>query len=192
MHLIAGLGNPSLRYRHTRHNVGFDAIDVIAKQYGISVRKKEYFALTGTGRIAGKEVMLIKPQTFMNRSGESIASVLKSKGIDIGGLIVLVDDIMLESGTIRIREQGSAGGHNGLKSIISTCGSQEFARIRIGVGLMPQGADQIKFVLSRPVRDDKKKIEQALLDVSQAVSFMVSEEVQKAMNTFNGKKASLH
>lgn len=188
MYILAGLGNPSLRYRHTRHNAGFDALDVLAKHHAIRFKTKEHFALTGEGKINGEDVLLVKPQTYMNRSGESLRSLSLHYGIcPDDRLIVLVDDIHLEAGMLRIRTKGSAGGHNGLKSIIACLNTESFSRIRIGVGKMPREADQIKYVLSRPKGTDLKSIRAAYEHVADACSLMVAGETQKAMNDYNGR-----
>lgn len=188
MYLIAGLGNPSLKYSHTRHNAGFDALDYIASQNGIAVKKKKYFAALGEGAVKGEKVILLKPQTFMNRSGESIAMALDAYGLDPSKLIVLVDDIALEYGVIRIREKGSAGGHNGLKDIIKNCGTQDFMRVRIGVGTVPEGGEMINHVLSRPRGESAKLLKASYEDVCGAVNLILTDGIQKAMNAYNGKQ----
>lgn len=191
MYLIAGLGNPSLKYRHTRHNAGFDCIDVLAKRHGITIRNKEHFGLTGKGRINGVPVVLIKPLTYMNKSGESIKSAACSWNLDVSKeLIVLVDDINLDYGNIRIREKGSAGGHNGLKDIIRNVGTEDFSRIRIGVGILPPEADLIRFVLTKPKAEDRKKLSNAYANASAACELMLSGQTQIAMSKYNGKQKS--
>lgn len=189
MYLIAGLGNPSLKYRHTRHNVGFDALDYLAKQHSIPVKKKKYLGLVGEGHIGGEKVMLLKPQTFMNRSGESISMALKAYKLNPEDeLIVLVDDISLDCGSLRIRAKGSAGGHNGLKSIIACCNTEEFTRVRIGAGKLPEGGDMIRHVLTRPGRRDAQLLKAAYEDVSSTCELLLSGNIEKAMNLYNGKQ----
>ena len=134
MYVIAGLGNPDKKYQNTRHNIGFDVIDALAEKYNISMNEKKHKAICGKGMIAGEKVLLMKPQTYMNLSGESIAEVMAFYKLDPAeDLIVIFDDISLSPGNIRIRAKGSAGGHNGIKSIIAETGSSDFARIKVGV-----------------------------------------------------------
>ena len=150
MFVIAGLGNPSLRYDGTRHNVGFDVVDMLAKKYRIRIKDKKHKALCGNGVIEGQKVLLVKPQTFMNLSGESIGAVLNFYKLQPQtDLIVVYDDISLAPGRLRIRKKGSAGGHNGMKNIISHLGTQEFQRIKVGVGEKPQDWDLADYVLRR-------------------------------------------
>ena len=186
MYIIAGLGNPGLKYRHTRHNAGFDAIDVIAKEYGIDVKKKEKQALVGKGIIGGEQVLLVKPQTFMNNSGESLRPLCDFYQVDPEeGLIVLSDDVTLDAGRLRIRRKGSAGGHNGLKSIIAHCKTEKFLRVRIGVGKLPEHGDMIKHVLGKLPKDERKMEEDALMDAATVVKLLVQGNVDEAMNRFN-------
>jgi PTH1 family peptidyl-tRNA hydrolase len=186
MYIIAGLGNPGLKYRHTRHNAGFDAIDVIAKRHGITVKKIEKQALVGQGNIKGQKVLLVKPQTFMNNSGDSLAELVNYYKVDpTEELIVLSDDVTLDPGRIRIRKKGSAGGHNGLKSIIARCGTESFQRVRIGVGILPTGGDMINHVLGHLKRDERKSLEEALEHAADAIELMINGETEAAMNKFN-------
>lgn len=148
MVIIAGLGNPTKEYEHTRHNVGFDTIDCIADQYGISINEKKHRALVGKGMIEGQKVILLKPQTFMNLSGESIRAAVDFYKVDEKEeLIVIYDDISLPPGQLRIRKKGSAGGHNGIKNIIAHLGHDTFMRIKVGVGEKPAGYDLADYVL---------------------------------------------
>ncbi len=187
--VIAGLGNPGFKYRHTRHNAGFDAIDVIAKHYGVSIKKKARKALYAEVTTEGKQLILIKPQTYMNNSGESIADWVHFYGLEATkDLIVLSDDVTMDCGMIRIRKKGSAGGHNGLKSIIRDLGTQDFMRVRIGVGQLESGDDMIGHVLRKPMRADRKELEKAYVNCMGAVSLMIRGEVDRAMNDYNAKK----
>jgi len=186
MYIITGLGNPGLKYAHTHHNAGFDAIDHIAKKYGISVKKKEHRAITGTGTIDGHKVLLVKPQTFMNSSGEALLSLCDYYGADPEkDLIVLSDDIMLPVGKMRIRRKGSAGGHNGLKSIIKLLKTEEFMRIRLGVGDPEPGDDLINHVLKKMSKEERKTMEEVYENVSEAVKYMMNDRIDEAMNHYN-------
>lgn len=188
MYIIAGLGNPGRQYAHTRHNVGFDAIDVLAEKYNIKVENAKGRALTGSGRIEGQSVLLVKPLTYMNLSGESVRALTDFYKIDeTSQLIVIYDDISLPPGQLRIREKGSAGGHNGIKSIISHLGGQEFLRIKVGVGEKPAGWDLADYVLSRFAEDDRKKVEEALERAADAAVCLMTDGVEAAMNEYNRK-----
>lgn len=186
MYIIAGLGNPTAKYDKTRHNVGFDVIDVLAEKYNINVTEHKNKALYGTGMIAGEKVMLVKPQTFMNLSGDSIAAILNFYKLDAATqLLVVYDDITLVPGKLRIRKKGSAGGHNGIKSIISRTGTQEFMRIRVGVGQKPEGWDLADYVLSRFNKEERAAVECAMEDAAEAAALIVGGDVDKAMNRYN-------
>lgn len=186
MYIIAGLGNPTSKYEKTRHNVGFDVIDLLSEKYNIKVNEKKQKALCGTGMIEGQKVLLVKPQTFMNLSGESIGALLNFYKVEPEtNLIVIYDDISLAPGRLRIRKKGSAGGHNGIKSIISHAGTQEFLRIKVGVGEKPQGWDLADYVLGRFSKDDRRLVEEAFEKACDAVALMVQEQTDRAMNLFN-------
>lgn len=186
MYIIAGLGNPGREYEGSRHNVGFMTLDELAGRYLIDVREKAHKALTGKGMIEGNKVILVKPQTYMNLSGESIRSVLDYYKVEPSEFIVIYDDISLEPGQIRIRKKGSAGGHNGIKNIIAHLGTQEFPRIRIGVGEKPERMDLADYVLSRFSKDEKEAMDQSFRDGAAAAVSMMSEGIDEAMNRFNG------
>lgn len=186
MYIIAGLGNPGREYEGTRHNVGFMALDQLADRLGIEIGEKAHRALIGKGRIEGNRVLLVKPQTYMNRSGESLRQVLDYYKEEPSSLIVVYDDISLDPGAIRIRGKGSAGGHNGVKSIIAHLGTQEFARIRIGVGAKPPRMDLADYVLGHFSGDDMRRIEEACRDGAVAAAVMITEGIETAMNRFNG------
>ena len=188
MYIIVGLGNPGLRYHHTRHNAGFEAVDMVAKTFNIGIRKKEKRALTGAGTIAGERVLLVKPQTFMNNSGEAVGPLASYYGVDPDHVIVISDDVMQDCGGIRIRAKGSAGGHNGLKSIISHLGTEAFPRIRIGVGRLPVGVDMVAHVLGKLRGEDKKRLAAAVADVPGIIELLVTGNLERAMNDYNGKK----
>ena len=186
MFIIAGLGNPTLQYEGTRHNAGFDVIDTLAGKYNISVDGRKNRALIGKGIIEGKKVILAKPQTYMNLSGESIRSVMDYYKTEPSEFIVIYDDISLELGQIRIRKKGSAGGHNGIKNIIAHLGTQEFPRIRIGVGEKPARMDLADYVLGHFSKEEKEQMEQAFKDGAAAAVAMMNDGVDTAMNRFNG------
>ena len=185
MYMLVGLGNPGLKYRHTRHNAGFDCIDVIAKKYGVVIKKKEKNGITGVGTIAGEKVLFVKPQTFMNNSGECVGALANFYKITPENIIVISDDMELDCGRIRIRRKGSAGGHNGLKSLISHLKSENFLRLRIGVGRPMPGDDVITHVLGRPVKSDRILMESAFDDAAGAAEYMISGDVDQAMNRYN-------
>lgn len=188
MYIIVGLGNPGSRYAHTRHNVGFDTIDILADRYGISVDNKKFKALWGKGVIEGQRVVLAKPQTYMNLSGESVRQLIDFYKIDeTEELIVIYDDISLEPGQLRIRGKGSAGGHNGIKSIIAHLGGQDFKRIKVGVGEKPLGFDLADYVLSRFSKAERESVEEALQRAAEAAATIMTDGMDAAMNRYNKK-----
>ncbi len=189
MFLIVGLGNPGKEYEHTRHNAGFDVIDALAEKYNISVTEKKHKALCGKGVIEGVKVILAKPQTFMNLSGESVSELIQYYKLDPEEeLIVIFDDISLAPGNIRIRKKGSAGGHNGIKNIIAQTGTQNFMRIKVGVGEKPKGWDLADHVLGHFSKEDRAKLEDAITDAMGAAVLMLQDETDQAMNEYNSKK----
>ena len=187
MYVIVGLGNPGDKYARTRHNVGFDVIDLLAEQNGISVTERKHKALIGKGRIAGQAVILVKPQTFMNLSGESVGAIASYYRIDPEDVYVIFDDISLDVGQIRIRKKGSAGGHNGIKSIIAHLGTTEFPRIKVGVGQAKPG-DLIDHVLGHFHGEDKLHIKEGIELAADAMEMILEQDIDKAMNEFNKKK----
>ncbi len=190
MYIIAGLGNPTKEYEKTRHNAGFDAIDVLAEKHGIQITERKHRAFCGTGFIGGERVLLAKPQTFMNASGESLREAADFYKIRPEQVIVIYDDISLRVGQLRIRTKGSAGGHNGIKSIIAHLGSQDFPRIKIGVGAKPDRMDLADYVLSRFSQTDRQMMEDAFQDAADAVEFMLADGADAAMNRYNRKKSN--
>ena len=187
MYLIAGLGNPTREYEKTRHNVGFEAIDILADKAGTTVTEKKHKALYGKGYIGGQKVILAKPQTYMNLSGESIREIADFYKIEPENIIILCDDINLSEGQLRIRLKGRAGGHNGLKNIISHLGTQEFPRIRIGVGEKPRGMDLADYVLGRFPKEQQAVMEEAYRDAAEAACMMIEDGADAAMNHYNRK-----
>ena len=189
MYVIAGLGNPDKKYEKTRHNVGFDVIDAMAQKYNVELTEKKHRAICGSGYIAGQKVLLVKPQTYMNLSGESIRAILDFYKLDPEQeLLVVYDDISLEPGRIRVRAKGSAGGHNGIKNIIAHTGTQAFARIKVGVGEKPAGWDLADYVLGHFSKEERIKVEEAFADAIQAAEMILMDDLSGAMNQFNGKK----
>lgn len=189
MYIIAGLGNPTQQYDHTRHNIGFDTITYLADRYHITMNTKKFQAICGTGIIEGQKVLLLKPQTYMNLSGNSIGEAVNFYKLDPATeVIVIYDDIALEPGYIRVRKKGSAGGHNGIKDIIAHLGTQEFKRVRVGVGEKPKDYDLAAYVLGHFTPEDRKKVEEAIAQAADAVELMVQDRTDEAMNLYNKKK----
>lgn len=188
MYLIVGLGNPGTDYAATRHNIGFDMVTYLSDRYNIPLRSRENKAIVGKGVIGGQKVMLAQPQTFMNLSGESVRALLDYYKMDIDDLIVIYDDISLPVGQIRVRPKGSAGGHNGIKNIIQHLRTEEFARIKLGVGAKPEGGDLVKHVLGRFSREEDGMIRDVFALAEEALLAMLNEDVASAMNKVNGKK----
>ena len=189
MYLIAGLGNPGKEYAGTRHNIGFAAILRLCDEYRLTLDQKKLKGIYAQGMIGTEKVILVQPQTFMNLSGESVVELLNYYKMDPESeMIVIFDDISLAPGSLRIRKKGSAGGHNGIKNIIALTGTQNFMRIKVGVGEKPKGWDLADYVLGRFSEEDRKLVEEAIKDAVCACALMVQEEVDKAMNDFNSKK----
>ena len=191
MYIIVGLGNPTKEYNNTRHNIGFDVIDKLADMYSISVLEKKHKALVGKGIINGQKVILAKPQTYMNLSGESVRELVDYYKIDEETeLIIIYDDISLDVGQLRIRKKGSAGGHNGIKSIIQHLGGDVFPRIKMGVGEKPKGYDLADYVLGHFKKEERIIMDESIVTASKAIELMVIDEIGEAMNLYN-KKAKL-
>lgn len=188
MYLITGLGNPTKEYDKTRHNAGFCVIDVLADKYRIDVSEKKHRGLCGRGVIEGQKVILVKPQTYMNLSGECLREVADYYKIDPEDIIVIYDDISLEPGQLRIRLKGSAGGHNGIKNIIAQLGTQEFPRVKVGVGAKPPRMDLADYVLGHFSAEDQKIMDEAFKDAADAVAMMITDGAERAMNHYNTKK----
>lgn len=190
MFIIVGLGNPGRDYTNTRHNIGFDVIDALADTAGISVIEKKHKAIIGKGVIDGQKVILAKPQTYMNLSGESVREIIDYYKVDEEQeLIVISDDISLDVGNIRIRKKGSAGGHNGLKNIIAHLGHDTFMRVKMGVGEKPKGYDLADYVLGHFTADERKVMNDAAETATKAIRMMMAGDVDKAMNQYNTKSA---
>lgn len=189
MFVIVGLGNPDKKYENTRHNIGFDVIDKMADKYHISITDKKHKALVGTGAIEGVKVLLVKPQTYMNLSGQSVAEVMNYYKLDPESeMLIIYDDISLAPGNIRIRKKGSAGGHNGIKNIIAMTGTQNFMRIKVGVGEKPKDWDLADYVLGHFDKDDRARVDDAASDAIEAAVLIMRDEIDQAMNLYNKKK----
>lgn len=185
MYLIVGLGNPTKQYEHTRHNVGFDCIDLLASRFSIRINRSSCKAHYGKGFIGKEKVVLAKPQTFMNLSGQSVGALLYYHKIPLDHLIVIYDDSDLDVGKLRIRKSGSAGGHNGMKDIIRSVGSQTFTRIRVGIGKCPPETDMVDFVLGKARGEELTQMEAAFARCADAAEDIILNGPDHAMNHFN-------
>ena len=185
MYLIAGLGNPGEKYKYTRHNVGFMAIDYLSAVYQISVKKIKFRSLLGEGNIGGERVILAKPSTFMNNSGEAVGEIARFYKIPPQNIIVIYDDVALDTGRLRIRPSGSDGGHNGMKSIIYHLKSDSFPRVRIGVG-KASGAELAGHVLGTFSKEDGVRVTECIKETDKITEEIISRGVSAAMNKFNG------
>ena len=189
--LVAGLGNPGTEYAQTRHNLGFMLVDKLAAEAGLSVKRRECQSLIGSGLIEAEPVKLVKPQTYMNLSGEAVSCLTSKYEIEAAkSLIVISDDLALPFGAIRLRQRGSAGGHNGLKSIIASLGTNEFMRLRIGIQPDHPLSDSRKFVLSEFSREEKRALDEILERSAQAVRSVIGDGIAKAMSLFNSEGQS--
>lgn len=188
MYYIVGLGNPGLQYENTRHNVGFMTIDYLANKYNIDVRRLKFKSLYGQGEISGHKVMLIKPQTYMNNSGEAIRELRDFYKFDIDKLIVIYDDIDIDFGTIRIRKKGSAGSHNGMKSIIYQIQDDQFPRIKLSIGKKPEKWDLANFVLSGFTKEEVSVLEDEIRLAVEGIEIILGQDIDKAMNKCNSVK----
>ena len=185
-HIVVGLGNPGDKYFYTRHNAGFLAMDYVSQKCGAQVNKSKFHALVGEGTIAGKRVLLMKPQTLMNASGNAVSEAAAFYKISVENIIVMSDDVNLDVGRIRVRKSGSDGGQKGLRSIIERMGSDNFPRIRFGVGKKPHpDYDMADWVLGVPNADDRKLIEEAILKINDAIELIVKGDLNEAMNRYN-------
>ena len=186
MYIIAGLGNPTKEYEGTRHNVGFDVIDRLSERYNIDVTMEKHRALIGKGMIAGQKVILVKPQTYMNLSGEAVHEAVQFYKIPADHVLVIYDDVSLPVGKLRVRPTGSAGGHNGIKNIIAHLGTQEFPRIKIGTGAPSGGgAEMIDWVIGVPSQAERKVLVESFRRAIDAAECIIEHGCQKAMNDFN-------
>ena len=184
MKLIVGLGNPGRNYAHTRHNMGFDTIDKLADSRGVSIEKENFKGLYTKVKYFDEDVILLKPLTFMNLSGDSIISCMNFFKIDKKDLLVIYDDLDIKPGHLKLKESGSSGGHNGIKSIISNLGSEEFKRIRVGVG-RPEFDSVIDYVLKKPSKEEQELIDEAQNNAVEAIKIYLKESFNKAMTLYN-------
>lgn len=184
--LIVGLGNPGKEYERTRHNIGFLVVDEFARRNGVSVARRDFRALSGDGRIGDARVYVLKPQTFMNLSGESVGAFLRQKPLALSDVLVVTDDIALPLAKLRLRGNGSAGGHNGLKSLIQHLHSPEFPRLRFGVGAPRDASVQIDYVLGAFSRGEMKDVEEGIDRAVSALETWIADGLEPAMNRFNG------
>lgn len=188
MYVVVGLGNPGKRYKDTRHNIGFNVIDLLGQRNKINLNKTKFQSIYGEGFIRGKKVILMKPQTYMNNSGISVREIYDFHKLDIKNIIVIVDDIDIEFASIRIRGKGSAGSHNGIKSIIKHLGSKEFPRIKVGIGEKRHPSQNLAdFVLSKFSQEEIIDINNSIEIAAEATEFIIKDGINKAMNQFNRK-----
>ncbi len=189
MYIIVGLGNPTREYAGTRHNVGYEVVSILADRFDIATDFIKHKAVCGKGVIEGNKVMLAMPQTYMNLSGESVRELVDYYKIDVSSeLIIVYDDVDLDPGRIRVRKSGSAGGHNGMKNIISCLGTDEFERVRVGIGEKPKGYDLADYVLGHFSKDEQDKMDMAYIEASNAIITIMNDGIDEAMNRFNRSK----
>ena len=186
MYVIVGLGNPGNQYLETRHNAGFMVVDKLSTLYNIPLNKTKHKALVGEGIIQGKKVMLVKPQTFMNNSGESVREIVSYYKVELKDLIVIYDDVDLETGKIRVRPKGSAGTHNGMRSILYHITSEEFPRVRVGIGKPKDGRDIVAHVLGKFIDDEKDPLLSSIERAATAVAAIIRAGVDVAISRYNG------
>lgn len=188
MRIIVGLGNPGLEYKGTKHNIGFEIVGALAKENGIKINKRLHSSLVGKGKIAGVDVVLVLPQTYMNLSGKAVGEVCGKEMKDISELVVVCDDINIELGRIRLKASGSSGGHKGLTSIISTLGRDDFARLRVGIATEVHKGDITHYVLSPFKRKEKRNVAHVVALAGDAITCMLEDGIEKAMSKYNKKK----
>ena len=187
MYLIVGLGNPEPDYANTRHNMGFDSINKIARELNIDLKKTRFNAILGEGVVEGKKVFLVKPQTFMNNSGESVEAFVSFYKMPMENILVIYDDMDTEVGKIRVRAKGGAGSHNGMKSIINELNSEEFARIRVGIGKPKNEFDRIDYVIGRVSKEEQLKLQKGVDSARDAVIYWIENGIDNTMNKYNIK-----
>jgi len=186
---IIGLGNPGIEYNHTKHNIGFDVVRAIAKENEIKISQKLHFSLIGRGKIAGQDVSLVLPQTFMNLSGNAVGELFAHEVKDISDILVICDDINIDLGRVRLKKQGSSGGHKGLESIAHILKRDDFARLKVGIAVEVHKGDITRYVLSPFKRHEKRNVSHVIELAADAVTCMLKDGIDMAMNKFNKKKA---
>lgn len=185
MYLIVGLGNPEEEYSDTRHNMGFDTINHLAEKYHISMKKKKFDAIYGEGMINGKKVILIKPQTYMNLSGKSVKQWMHFYQVDFSELLVIYDDMDIEKGQVKVRKKGGPGTHNGMRSVVQEIQSEEFARIRVGIGKPERKEEMIAYVIGKIGAEEKKVLRETTQNAAEAIDVILLKGIDMAMNEFN-------
>lgn len=185
MYLIVGLGNPEEEYSNTRHNMGFDTVNKLAKQYDIKINKNKFKGIYGAGNIEGKKVIILKPQTYMNLSGESIKDAINFYKIENENLIIIYDDIDIKPGIIKVRKTGGSGTHNGMKSVIQNIKLKKFSRVRVGIGMPEHKNDLINYVIGKIPEEEKEILDKSTTTAKDAVIEIIKSGVDKAMNKFN-------
>ncbi len=189
MKFIIGLGNPGLEHDHTKHNMGFEVVRAIAKEHGIRIGQKLHFSLIGRGKVAGQDVSLVLPQTFMNLSGKAVGELFNHEVKDVSDILIVCDDINIGLGRIRLKKQGSAGGHKGLESIIHTLHRADFARLKVGIATEVHKGDIAGYVLSPFKRHEKRNVAHTIDLAADTVACMLKDGMEMAMNKFNKRKA---
>ena len=185
MYLIVGLGNPEEEYSHTRHNMGFDTVNKLAKQYDIEINKKKFKGIYGVGNIEGEKVIILKPQTYMNLSGESIKEAIDFYKIESKNIIIIYDDIDIKPGIIKVRKTGGPGTHNGMKSVIQNIQMKEFPRVRVGIGMPEHKNDLINYVIGKIPKEEIEILDKSTTKAKEAVIEIIKNGINRAMNKFN-------
>lgn len=187
MYVVVGLGNPGKDYTNTRHNIGFNTVDLIGKRNNINLNKIKFNSIYGEGNIGGEKILLVKPQTYMNNSGTSVRDICQYYKIPIENIIVVVDDIDIDFSSVKLRAKGSAGSHNGLKSIINHIQRDDFPRVKVGIGKKYEKQDLADFVLSRFSKDEQIDIDISIITAAEAVESIIKDGIDTAMNKYNIK-----
>lgn len=185
MKLIIGLGNPEPEYDRTRHNMGFKVIDILSKKYNIELSHSKFKGKYGTGLINGEKIILFKPYTYMNLSGEAVVEVVSFFKVELNDIVVIYDDVDIEPGFIRIRKSGNPGSHNGMKSVTNMLNTQNFPRVRVGIGKPDDKTDMMEYVIGAIADEDKPKLEEGIQKAADAVAMIIEKDIDSSMNKFN-------